>query len=398
MIKCVIWDLDNTLLDGVYLESGPQRPPPEPAMLGVLRELTSRGIVHALATRNPPEAAEYAGQVTGQDFAAAECGWGRKSDAVAAIIAELGIAADAVAFVDDELMERAEVSAALPDVLVLAAEDMPEAAGWPQFSPAVLTAEGRRRGELYAQRRRRQEEARAFGGSSDAFLRYCQTRLVIGSAAAADVPRLHELSERTHQFNSAGPPVSPPELVGLIGAGDREVIAARLSDRFGDDGIVGGCVIDTSGRDASSRDTGQVIDADGWPAWRVQLLIMSCRAMGRGVIDALLAWLCQAAARAGARQVDVPCLVTARNVPLRIALAAAGFRADPPAAGGAPASHSQAGRSGAGHDPAGLRPASRRPGSHGRPVPGPDRAVVFSRRLDGPLPELPDWATAPDYP
>ncbi len=353
MIKCVVWDIDNTLLDGVYLESGPQRPPPDPVLLGVLRELASRGIVHALASRNPPEAAEYVGQVTGEAFAAAECGWGPKSGAVAAIISELGIAADAVAFVDDELLERAEVSSVLPRVLVLAAEDMPEAVGWPQFSPAVITAEGRRRGEMYAERRRRQEEARAFGGSRDAFLRYCKTRVIIEQASAADVPRLHELSERTHQFNSAGTPMTPPEMAGLIGAAASEVIVVRLSDRFGDDGIAGGCVIDTAGRQS----------------WQVQLLLMSCRAMGRGVIDALLAWLCLAAARAGAQAVEIPCLVTARNLPLRIALAGAGFRsdADADAAAGAPQS------------------------------PGPGRAAVFARRLDGQLPALPGWAAVPEY-
>ena len=350
MIKCVVWDIDNTLLDGVYLESGPQRPPPDPVLLGVLRELASRGIVHALASRNPPEAAEYVGRVTGETFAAAECGWGPKSGAVAAIISELGIAADAVAFVDDELLERAEVSSVLPEVLVLAAEDMPEAAGWPQFSPAVITAEGRRRGEMYAERRRRQEEARAFGGSRDAFLRYCETRVIIERASAADVPRLHELSERTHQFNSAGTPMGQPALAGLIGAAASEVIVVRLSDRFGDDGIVGGCVIGTAGRQS----------------WQVRLLLMSCRAMGRGVIDALLAWLCRAAARAGAQAVEIPCLVTARNVPLRIALAGAGFRSDADAAAGTAQS------------------------------PGPDRAAVFARRLDGQLPALPGWAAVPE--
>jgi methoxymalonate biosynthesis protein len=339
MIKCVIWDIDNTLLDGVYLESGPQRPRPDPVMIGVLRELSGRGIIHALASRNPPEAAEYVALVTGQTFAAAECGWGPKSEAVRRVVSELGLAPDAVAFVDDDLLERAEVSHALPEMLVLSPEDASDAAGWPQFSPAVMTAEAVRRGEMYAERRRRQEEARAFGGSRDEFLRYCGTRVVIARAAAADVPRLHELSERTHQFNSAGSGLSEARLAGLLGSAAHRVITVRLSDRFGDDGIVGGCVIDTS-------------RADGWS---VRLLMMSCRAIGRGVVDALLAWLCQAAQRAGAGTVQVPCLITPRNVPLRIALAAAGFRAD-------------------------------------------SADAVFARQLAGPhagpLPALPSWATA----
>jgi predicted enzyme involved in methoxymalonyl-ACP biosynthesis len=86
----------------------------------------------------------------------------------------------------------------------------------------------------------------------------------------------------------------------------------------------------------------------------VTLLMMSCRAMGRGVIEALLAWLARSASQGGAATLAVPCLVSPRNVPLRLALAASGFRA---AGGGSP-----------------------------------DEAVaVFFRPLSGPPPELPDW-------
>ncbi|HEY2691676.1 MAG TPA: hypothetical protein VGJ50_24800, partial [Streptosporangiaceae bacterium] len=111
----------------------------------------------------------------------------------------------------------------------------------------------------------------------------------------------------------------------------------RLRDRFGDDGLVGGCVT-RAGQDGT---------------WTVTLLMMSCRAMGRGVIEALLAWLTGSAARGGGRALAVPCLISPRNVPLRLALAAAGFRAD----------------------------------SGGSPTP------VFSRPLSGPRPELPAWVT-----
>jgi len=343
MVKCVIWDLDNTLLSGVYLESGSQPPPPDPAMLEAAAKLRSRGILHAIASRNPPEAAEYAAQATGLEFAAAECGWGRKSDAVRRIIVDLGLAPDAMAFVDDDLYERAEVSFAVPQVLVLSPEDMADAVGWPEFSPATVTAEARRRGEMYAERRRREKEARAFAGSRGEFLRYCGTEVTIAKAADADAPRLHELSVRTHQFNTGGEPVAEPELRRLIGSPEHQVTTVRLSDRFGDDGMVGGCVVQAS--------------ADR--TWTVTLLMMSCRAVGRGVIEALLAWLTGLAARGGAQVLAVPCLVSPRNVPLRLALAASGFRA---AEGG----------------------------SAGQPV------AVFSRPLPGPPPEVPGWVTTPE--
>jgi methoxymalonate biosynthesis protein len=381
MIKCVIWDIDNTLLAGVFLESGPRPPPPDETMLGVLRELGSRGIVHALASRNPPEAAEYVEAVTGMTFAAVECGWGPKSDAIRRVAGGLDLAADAVAFVDDDLLERAEVAYALPEVLVLSPEDACDAVGWPEFSPAVVTAEGRRRGEMYAQRQRRLAEARAFGGSRDEFLRYCGTAVVIEAATDDDVPRLHELSVRTHQFNSAGAQIGAASLAALIGSAEHLVIVVRLADRFGDDGIVGGCVIRT-----------------GQPAWSVRLLMMSCRAMGRGVIDALLAWLCRAAAGAGAPAVRVPCLITPRNVPLRLALAGAGFRAGEAAAAspGTPAPGRAApDTAAAGTDaPDTAAPESAAP--DGLDATSDSRAAIFARQLSGPLPPLPGWVTAPE--
>ena len=238
-VKCVVWDIDNTLLSGVYLESGERLPPPAPGMAAVLSELPARGIVHAIVSRNPPAAAEHAAQVTGGDFVAAECGWGRKSDAITRIAAELNIAADALAFVDDDPYERAEVSFALPPVLVLSPEDMADAVGWPEFSPSVVTPEARRRGAMYAQRRRRMAAQRAFGGSREEFLRSCGTVVTVTAATAADVPRLHELSERTSQFNSAGAGLPEKAFRSLIFSPASGVLTVRLRDTFGDDGIVG---------------------------------------------------------------------------------------------------------------------------------------------------------------
>jgi len=316
-VKCVVWDIDNTLLTGIYLESGDEPPGADPVLTGVLAELGARGILHALASKNPPEAAAHTARVTGWRFAAAECGWGSKSGALTRIAATLGIAVDALAFVDDDPYERAEVASALPGVLVLSPEEAAEAPGWPEFSPPVITAEARRRGEMYAERQRRQEAERAFGGTREEFLASAGTQVTIAAATAADAPRLAELAARTRQFNSAaGRDVGAPGegmtqgwFGGLLSAPGCDVVTVRLRDAFGDDGVVGGCVI--------ARDAG---------TWTVPLLMMSCRAMGRGVIDALLAWLTRQASRAGAGCLRIPCVPDGRNVPLRLALAAAGFR------------------------------------------------------------------------
>jgi methoxymalonate biosynthesis protein len=342
VIKCVVWDIDNTLLDGVYLESAAGQPPrPDPVLVRVVTELAGRGILQTLASRNPPEVADYVRSVTGIDFAAAECGWGSKAAAIGRIAAELDIPADAIAFVDDDMLERAEVAAALPDVLVLTPEDAADAPDWPQFSPAVVTAEARRRGQLYAERSRRQAAAKEFGGSRDEFLRHVGTRITIGPAEPDDLARLHELSVRTHQLNSGGEPVTEAELADLVASADHQVATLRLADDFGADGLVGAAILARKG-------VPFVMTAP--------FVMMSCRALGRGALDALLAWMCRAAAAAGATELAVPCLVTDRNVPMRLALAAAGLRAEPGSV-------------------------------------APDGRALFARSLAGDLPELPPWVT-----
>ena len=343
MIKCVIWDIDNTLLDGIYLEAADQLPDADRELAGVARELASRGILQALASRNPPEAADYVQAVTGLEFAAAECGWESKAESIERIAAELQLGQDAMAFVDDDMLERAEVSASLPDVVVLTPEEAADAPNWPQFNPEVITAESRHRGEMYAARRRRESAAQEFGGSREEFLRKAGTRITIGRASQQHVPRLHELSVRTHQLNSAGEPWTQDELARLVESGEHVVPGVMLADDFGDDGLVGAAVMQTHPAGA----------------YQVPLVMMSCRALGRGALDALLAWLCDAAAVAGAAEIQVPCLVTQRNVPMRLALAAAGLRAEPAEV-------------------------------------APDGRAIFSRRLTAQLPELPAYVEVRD--
>ena len=186
--------------------------------------------------------------------------------------------------------------------------------------------------------------------------------MTIAAATPADVPRLHELAARTRQFNSAGAGHGTEDWFRrMLAARDRYVVTVRLRDAFGDDGMVGGCVIvqaaEGAGDAAGAGDTADLRDAAGAETWTVPLLMMSCRAMGRGVIDALLAWLVRQAARSGAGGLRIPCVANGHNVPLRLALAAAGFRT-PETRSRLPA--------GSGHPPARPAALGQRTGRAGR--------------------------------
>ena len=226
LVKCVVWDIDNTLLTGVYLESGDQPPGADPVLAGVLAELGGRGILHALASKNPPEAAAHTARVTGWDFAAARCGWGAKSEALTQIAAGLGLGVDTLAFVDDDPYERAEVSSALPQVMVLSPEEAAEAAGWPEFSPPVLTAEARRRGVPVVQRAQMLAEQPEFHSNEQmrALLELTERRDVLQRALARrSTPGLsvtigaENIDPKLTQFTIVTSAYRSESLAGVIG-------------------------------------------------------------------------------------------------------------------------------------------------------------------------------------
>ncbi|CAM3405915.1 HAD-IIIC family phosphatase [Stackebrandtia soli] len=318
-IKCVVWDLDRTLLEGVLLESADARHSPtvRPGMAEVLSTLHERGIVSSVASRNPPELAASA--VAAVDWPtpllAPQFGWGAKSASIRRIADELNIDVDAIAFVDDDPYERAEVASALPDVMTLSPDDVVGALTWPRLRPETVTDEGRRRAESYRDARRRTEAAQDFAGSREEFQSWAGTVLTIRSATTDDVARLAELSVRTNQFNSRASSLSAGSFEERIADDTTTVACIGLSDRFGDDGTIGGVVIDRGAK------------------WTVELIMMSCRAMGRGVIEAMLAWIDRFAQQSNVDDIVVPLRVNDRNVPLRLSLVAAGYRAATPEPG-----------------------------------------------------------------
>lgn len=363
-VKCVVWDLDRTLLDGVWLEQDEAGTPAAvPGMLAAAVELERRGILNAVASRNPPEAwPALAGALAPVTFAAVELGWDAKSRSLTRIAERLGFGTDALAFVDDDPYERAEVGFSLPEVLVLSPEQLAEQLDRPELSPGTVTAEAARRSELYRAREERRRAAERSGRPVAEFLAEIGTQITVRPATAADADRLHELSVRTHRFNSSGEVLDAAGWRSLLADPAHRVLVVGLRDRFGDDGLVGGCLLRLEPGGGSGTAT-------------VRLLMMSCRAMGRGVIERQLAAVLAEAAAGGAELLRLPCRLTDRNVPLRLALRSAGFvpEGDPDADGVTVFTHAV--------DRA-ARPSVRRPASAGAaPAPsGPSSTPAAEER------------------
>ncbi|MEV4256664.1 HAD-IIIC family phosphatase [Spirillospora sp. NPDC049652] len=283
-LKCVVWDLDDTLWEGVLLEGGGARL--RPGVAEVLRALDERGILHSVASRNDPDAALAALERLGvaDYFLHPQIGWGAKSTSVEAVAKALNIGLDAIAFVDDDAFERGEVGFQLPQVRCIDAADAADLAGRPEFTPGTVTADARRRRLMYRAESRRQEVQERFDGPAEEFLATLDMRLVIAEAGPDDLRRAEELTVRTHQLNTTGRTYSMAELDAFRTSPDHRLYVMRLEDRFGPYGTIGLTLLEQDGSD-----------------WTIRLLLMSCRVMSRGVGGVVITFLRRLARDAGAR-------------------------------------------------------------------------------------------------
>lgn len=280
-IKLVIWDLDNTLWEGTLSEGGGStlRPGAREAVL----ELDRRGIVQSVASKNDGAAAMARIREFGLEdyFLCPRISWGPKSAGVGAILSALNIKPEAAAFVDDSEFERDEVRHILPRVNAYDGASLSDMIALPEFQVPFITEDAANRRQMYRADLARQSAESAFEGSADEFLATLGMELDISPVTEEDIKRVEELTVRTHQLNSTGYTYDYNELVSMIDDPRRVFLICGLRDKYGDSGKVGLLLMERG------------------EAFRIKLLIVSCRVMSRGIGSALLAYATQLAAREG---------------------------------------------------------------------------------------------------
>lgn len=312
-IKCVVWDLDHTLWDGVLLEDGQVQV--RPAVVEHIRRLDRLGILNSVASKNDPELARTRIDAAGLTdlLLFPQIGWQPKSESIRRIAQALNLGLDAFAFVDDQEFERAEVAFGLPEVFCVDVADLDAQLARPEFHPRFVTDESAQRRLMYLGQLARDDQQRDFGGTNEEFLASLDMLFTIEPAAREDLQRAEELTVRTNQLNSTGRTYSYDDLDELRQSPDHLLLVASLTDRFGSYGKIGLALVE------------RTRDETGAPVWWLRMMLMSCRVMSRGVGMVLLNHLMgQAAAEGAALRADF--VETGRNRMMQVTYAFAGFR------------------------------------------------------------------------
>lgn len=307
-IKCVVWDLDNTVWNGVLLEDAQVSLRPE--VPGILRALDERGILHSIASRNDRALALEKLREFGlaEYFLCPQINWNPKSDSIKGISENLRLGLDTFAFIDDQPFELAEVAFAHPKVLCIDAADLSGVDSLKRMHPRFVTEESKGRRLLYMSDERRAEAEQEFTGTNVEFLSNLKMEFTISKVDDLDLVRAEELTVRTHQLNTTGYTYSYEELDALRHSPDHQLLIAGLDDVFGSYGKIGLSLVEL-----------------GPQFWTIKLLLMSCRVISRGVGNVMLTHIMKLAKAAGVK-LRAEFISNDRNRMMYITYKFAGFR------------------------------------------------------------------------
>ncbi|CAL1162946.1 unnamed protein product [Cladocopium goreaui] len=312
-LKVFVCDCDQTLWGGVVAEDGLHQldmTGPFGLLQTKVARLQESGRLVCLASRNDEEDVlrvfserAISMALKKEQLAAWQIHWGSKATSLRRLASELRLGLEAFVFLDDNPMELESVRQQLPEVITLSIPSDREA-----FSDLLgrhwaldrwkgsLTAEDTQRTQMYREQVLR-KAARQQAPSFEVFLQQLQVRIDLRRPNASEMARVCQLSQRTNQMNSTQLRFANEELLKDWAAGDgRWILAAWVSDRYGDYGLVA-CAFCSTAAEAAL----------------VECLCMSCRVLHRGVEEKLLAKIAAEAEEQSLEQVLIPLLRSPRN-------------------------------------------------------------------------------------
>jgi len=314
--RCLVLDLDNTLWGGVIGDDGlggiqiAQGDPAGEAFLNLQRfalALRERGIVLAVCSKNDDEVArspfrKHAEMILRENhFAVFQANWNDKATNIKAIAEELELGLESLVFLDDNPAERALVRKLLPQVAVPELPDDPalyvralSAAGY--FEAVSFSDEDVKRADFYQDNARRVALGKQ-AGDVEAYLASLKMEITFQPFDETGRARITQLINKSNQFNLTTRRYTEAEVAEVARNPECFTLQVRLSDAFGDNGMIS--VIICRRRNSTE--------------WEIDTWLMSCRVLGRGVEKMVLRELIEHARRHGIRKLIGTYRPTDRN-------------------------------------------------------------------------------------
>lgn len=273
-VKCVVWDLDNTIWEGTLLES--ENVHLKPQIKDIIIELDRRGILNSIASKNNHEDAINKLQAFGllDYFLFPEIHWDSKSSSIARIRENINVGIDTLFFVDDQPFERDEVQSEHADVETFDAVNYLRLLDHPRLNPKYITKDSNRRRLMYKEEQVRKSDEEDYEGPKEEFLAALDMEFSIAEARQEDLERAVELTERTNQLNATGRTYSYDELTAFMKSEKHKLYICELNDKYGSYGKIGLALIEITDNH-----------------WHLKIILMSCRVLSRSVGSVLMIYI-----------------------------------------------------------------------------------------------------------
>lgn len=286
--KGLVLDLDNTLWGGVIGDDGVDN-----IVLGpeesegqaysefqrYIKEQTSIGVILNVNSKNE-ESTALSGiahpnsEFNKDDFIVFKANWNSKDQNHKEIAATLNLLPESLLFIDDNPAERHIVSEQLPGVV---APEIGEIHQYIQridrggyFEVTTLSADDRKRNEMYRENAKRAEFQASFESYTD-YLLSLKMEAHIKAFEPVYLARIAQLTNKSNQFNLTTRRYTQNEIEEIAQSDKYLTLYGKLEDRFGDNGVVSVIIGSVNG---------DICDIELW--------LMSCRVLKRDMEFAMM--------------------------------------------------------------------------------------------------------------
>lgn len=288
--KVLVTDLDNTLWGGIVgedgldgIELGDTSAPGQAfkAFQRYLLSLSERGVLLAICSKSDGARALEPFEkhpemiLKRENIVSFKANWNPKHENIREISRELSLGLDSFVFIDDNPAEVELVRQFLPEVASMCLNSDPadyvfQLSEARFFEPLTITTEDEQRTKQYRSEEARRE-ARESATDLRSYLESLQMKASIAEFRAVDVPRIAQLINKSNQFNLTTHRRTEAEVKNLIKNPNHACFSIRLSDRFGDHGLIAVII---------AKIHAKTFEIETW--------LMSCRVLQRGVEEIAL--------------------------------------------------------------------------------------------------------------
>lgn len=322
--KVLALDLDNTLWGGVVGDDGPeklalgQEVPMGQAYCefqSYIKAQKQLGVLLTVCSKNEPENALAGlnhpdGVLKPEDFTLIKANWEPKSLNIEQTAKELDLLPESIVFVDDNPAEREIVKGSLPveaPPLDGVENYIRVLDGGGYFEVTNFSEDDLRRTEMYKQNAERAKMQASFANYGE-YLDSLEMQAVIEDFSPINLARVTQLTNKSNQFNVTTKRYTQTEMEQVYGSPDYIRLCGRLTDKFGDNGIVSVVI---------GHRSGEFLDIDLW--------LMSCRVLKRDMEYAMLDVFVEEAAKRGVKLIRGYYYPTAKNKMVKDLFADFGF-------------------------------------------------------------------------